>query len=424
MTPRKPPPLGLLLLAVALGAGVAGYLLGRIEGGDETVARGPAPGAARPAPLAADPWAEALGSLDGEPAAVEEPVPEEPAPAAADAGESGLTFAERMDRIRRLGDSPRGQAVLVGLVAEAAARGGEMLPEISAMLDEGWDVKFSSWDGKGPGWPSLRVALLAAAEATGDPHAGDLIATVARTTESPVELVFSAHLLQQLDRLDPETARRTFDSLGGQLTAEEKRAMAGIVGKVIPAVARANPEYAEYFVTTQLRATEGPRADPRLLAPAIDGLPPDRARTLVLDSMMAGDVADNVKRMLGSRAAATGDVATLRGLQDVLATHTLDVRTTSTIARGAMAPNGFGALEKQARHALKEGDLARAGAVASAFEERLAEARRTVRAAGDAGARIPGELAKRDSIYWERLGGLRAQIERERRRLEQAAAAR
>jgi len=81
-------------------------------------------------------------------------------------------------------------------------------------------------------------------------------------------------------------------------------------------------------------------------------------------------------------------------------------------------------MERQARRALKQGDLAQATAAVREYEARLSEARRTVRVAGDAGARIPGELAKRDSIYLERLNGLQAQIAKEQRRREQEAAAR
>ena len=253
-TPRRPPPVGLLLLIVAVGSGLAGYLVGRGEAPDQPPPRPPQRTAS------VDPWDEVFGEENEEnsEAGLEEEQAAEVAPEAelsVEAGEA-LTLNERLDALKRAGDSPRSQKMLLGLVADAAARGAAALPDLRKLLDEGGDIKFKSYDGKSPGYPSLRVALLAAAEATGDPGAAELIHDVANSTESPVEVVFSAHLLDRLDSLDAPTAQRTFEALSGNLSAEEKKAMAAVVGKVVPAAAKADPAYAEHFIVTQLRITD------------------------------------------------------------------------------------------------------------------------------------------------------------------------
>jgi len=417
---RKPPPVGLLLAMVAVGAGLAGYLVGRWEGADELPARPASPRRV----AAVDPWDEVFGDEDNGGVGLEEAEPGSEAVAAEpDPSESGkpLTMSERLVALKRAGDSPRSQKMLLGLVADAASRGAAALPDLKALLDEGRDIKFAAYDGKSPGYPSLRVALLAAAEATGDPAAAALIHDVAATSESPVEVVFSAHLLDRLDSLDAATAQRTFEALSGNLSAEEKKAMAAVVGKVVPAAAKADPAYAEHFIVTQLRITEGPRADPRLVVPALTGLPAARARAIVFDSVVATDVSDRTKRMLASRAAQHGDTKMLTDLRTAIESNAVSPKVSAAVARSAMSGSIYGQMERSAWKALKAGDLKEATQAARNIEMRLNEARLTVNAALNTGAKVPAEINKRESIYRERLMRVKNRIHAEARKLENQA---
>jgi len=148
---------------------------------------------------------------------------------------------ELIDALRRNADSDRSQKMLIGMVADAARLGGKILPEIREMLASGDDIRFGSYKAGQPGYPSLRVALLDAAAATGDPQAIEMIAQVARETESPVEVIFSAHVLDKLDALDIETAQRTLDTALTKLSPEDAKAIGSIMNKVVPAAAAADP---------------------------------------------------------------------------------------------------------------------------------------------------------------------------------------
>ena len=422
MTEPKRPRFGLMLVMVAVGAGLAGYLLGRSRAEPEHPAR-PGPNSRV---ASADPWADLWddeGEEDGTGLAeFDEDAASPGAAAGPAAGESEqgepLSLSQRFDALKRSDNPDRSQKMLVGLVADAARRGAAALPELRELLESGEDITLSSFDGKGPGYPSLRVALLAAAEATGDPAAASLIAEVASTSESPVEVVFIADLLDRLDALDAATAQRTFEALSGTLSIQEKKAMASIVGKVVPAAAAADPIYAEQFIVTQLRITDGPRADPRIVAPALLGLPQQRAREIVLDSVMAPDIDVRTKSMLASRAAQHSGTKMLTDLRAAIESSTLDAKVTSSIARSAVSGRPYSSMERTANKAVKAGDLEEAMAVTRQYEARLAEARLTIAAARTSGARVPAELNKRASIYTERLAKLKKRIYRERQKRE------
>jgi len=399
--PRKKPRAGLLILLVAACGAGAGYALGRLHGEEARPAYAPAP--VYEAEL--DEWETDIVYGDEEDA--EEDIADV---AAGESGEEPIPPSELLDALFDQKDSPRAQKILIGMVADAARLGPRMLPEIRELLESGEDIRFTALGGKSPGYPTLRVALLAAAEATGDPAAAALIADVAETTESPVEIVFSAHLLDRLDSLDPAIAQRTLDTLAGPLTAEQKRAMASVVRQVVPAAAKADPDYAENFLAVQLRITEGPRPDPRMLAPILDGLPRERARSFVLSTISAVDVNDRTKGVLAGRAAQRADTSMLAGLRNAIQSNTLPPRISSVIARNAMSGRAYGVMEKQARKALKTGDVAAAQDLAKRYEARLAEASKTVQAARTTGAHVPGDVNTQGTLYKQRLAMLLAQI--------------
>ena len=176
---------GLMLVLVAVGAASVGFLLGWQMASDAPAERGHH--AQRSAQSTPDDW-EGVDPWDRE---EPEPIPVPVATAAErESKKEYLKPSELIDSLRENANSPRAQKMLLGMVADAALAGGRMIPEITRMLNEGTDITFTSYKPGEPGYPSLRVALLAAAEATGDPAAVKLIAEVAATSESPVEVVF------------------------------------------------------------------------------------------------------------------------------------------------------------------------------------------------------------------------------------------
>ncbi|MHC4931294.1 MAG: hypothetical protein ACYTGV_03790 [Planctomycetota bacterium] len=397
-----------LVALLALGLFASGYFLGLLHGSSEQPGQGRL---AQPRSVVHEDW---LGSdeeawsedLNGE---GEEVMPVPGAEAASEA--EPVTPSELLDALRKTASSPRSQQILIGMVADAARVGGAMLPEIRRLLDEGVDIEFPSYKGKGPGYPSLRVALLAAAEATGSPEAVGLIAEVAQTSESAVEVVFSAHILDRLDSLDQEIAQRALDALSKPLTGQEKKAMASVVRQVIPAAARADPAYAENLLAVQLRVPEGePRMDPRLLAPVLDGLPLDSARNLVLNSITAPDIPDRTKSLMAGRAAQRAELDMLTDLRSAIESNTLPPRVSTTIARSAMGGSRYGRMERSARKAVRKGDLAKAQTIAKSYQSRLVEAQKTVNAAKVAGAKVPKDLQTRATLYKQRLDGINAYI--------------
>jgi hypothetical protein len=404
-TPRS------LILGVALGAGAAGYFLGGLGGRED---RGRPPEAPpRSVYLEAEPAPE--------PPAWEEPGEEQIAAleAAASALAEDLPPAtDLLDALRRSGDAEKSQILLIGMVANAARKGGAALPELRDLLDSGIDLKFPSWEG-GLGYPSLRVALLAAAEATGDPAAAQLIAEVTRAAESPVEVVFGAHVLDRLKALDAPTAQRTLEALGRPLADDQRKAMASIAGRVVPAAAAADPAYAEVFLATQLRMPKGTGADPRMVAPVLDGLPAARAEQLVLAHLAAGDVTDGAKKALAARATQRSELSMLSELRRGIEAGVFTPDVAATVAHGAVANRAYGRIEREAKHALKAGDVATARQLASTYYERLAETEQTVEAARKAGAKLRGDLGAYTNLQRQRLDALRREI-----RKKQAQAAR
>jgi len=417
----KRPRIALLLLGAVAGAGVVGFFVGRL-GRPEAPPGRPASMPSRyvdpaefEAELPAGEWEEPdeedLTALEEAAAAMAEGV-DLPAP------------DEFVEALRQSGDGERAQILLIGMVANAARKGPAALPEIKELLDSGLDIKFRSYDGRGLGYPSLRVALLAAAEATGDPAAAQLIADAARAAESPVEVVFGAHLLDRLKALDPDTAQRTLDSLGKPLSREERQAMASIVGRVVPAAAAADPGYAELFLTTQLRMPKGSGADPRLVAPVLDGLPTERAQQLVVSNLTAADVPEPTKRLLASRAAQQKELSMLTELRHGIEAGIYSPGVSSTVANSAVMNRTYSRMERDARRALKAGDLGRARAIATDYHARLNETQQTVEAAQRMGAKLRRDLPTYTRLQQQRLDSIRAQIQKTLKKQQQAAAAR
>ncbi len=337
-----------LVILVGLGAGVTGYVLGGLRGPEPAPARPPSPPKIE---LPEAPWEE---PGEEQVAAVEAAV-------AAFASDIDLPApGDLVETLRRSSDAERSQILLIGMVANAASRGAEALPEIRDLLASGVDLQFPDWEGQGLGYPSLRVALLAAAEATGDPAATQLIAEVAKTSESPVEVVFGAAMLDRLAALDAPTAQRALESLAKPLSKEQASAMQEIVGKVVPAAARADPAYAEQFLAAQLRMPKGKGADPRFVAPVLDGLPSERARELVVAHLTATDVGDGAKQMLARRAAQRAELPMLSDLRHGIEAGIFSKDVAATVAHSAVANRAYGRIERDAKRALKAGDVGRA----------------------------------------------------------------
>jgi hypothetical protein len=400
----------LVILGVAIGAGATGYFLGGLGG--PPAARSAPPGPPNLAIPEEIPWEEPgeeqLAAVEAAAAVLAEDV-EQPAP------------GDLVETLRRSEDAERSQILLIGMVANAASKGAAALPEIKELLASGIDLQFPDWDEGGLGYPSLRVALLAAAEATGDPLAAQLIAEVTKTSESPVEVVFGASMLDRLDALDAETARRALDALGKPLTKEQAKAMQEVAGRVVPAAAEADPAYAEQFLMAQLRMPKGKGADPRFVAPVLDGLPSARARELVMAHLTAADVNDAAKRMLAKQAARRAELPMLSELKRGIEAGIFSRDVAATVAHSAVANRAYGRIERDAKRALKAGDVSRARELASDYYQWLNETEQTVEAARRMGAPLRKDLPAYTSLQRQRLDSLRNQIAQTAKKQQAAA---
>ncbi len=410
---------GALVLLAVCGSGAAGYLLGRsgVDGEDAPRPRAPTRGSEEShgyRPYRAE-WESFREEVDATPP---------PSPVSAEGGEAPAAVPpnELAAALARDPASPYAQKMLDAFVAEAARRGPAMLPQIQALLAEGVDVKLAAFAEDGRGYPTLRLALLDASAATGDPAALQLLGEVARTSASPMEVVFSAHLLDRLESLDAESGRRALDALTAPLSEQERRALGPVLRQVVPAAARANPDYAEAFLHAQLRPGEGPRADPRLVVPALEGVPPDQARRIALASLTSPEVADRAKAALASHAAGSMDLAALAEVRHAIETRAVPPKVAGQAARAALFSSAFGRLERDLRKALKAGDLAGAERLGRDYAFRVSEAERTVAAARAIGAELPADLDKQASILAERAARTKQQVARERAKLEKARA--
>ncbi|MHC4409086.1 MAG: hypothetical protein ACYS0F_08800 [Planctomycetota bacterium] len=400
---------GILVVAIGLAGLGAGFALGRFTADEPTAGR-TARMVVQQEPGAIDVVREQVG------------VQAESAPAQAATREiPPVEPAELIDALRRDRASPRSQKMLIGMVADAARLGSEVLPDIRRLLESGDDITFAGYKPGEPGYPSLRVALLDAAAATGDPAAAELVAEVARTSESPVEVVFSAHVLDKLDALDAETAQRTLDSVTGKLSKEQMKAMGSILNQVVPRAAAADPGYAETILQQEIHNPARTKGELRRVTPMLDGLPLDRAKDVVLRSMTATDVSDAAKYQLAGRAARRPEVAMLQELRSAIESNVLDPKVSRTIAANAISGRPFSRARSDARKALKAGDIRGAQEYAMDYQLRLAEAAKTLQSARLAGAKIPPKYGKQASIHRENLNNLLLEIRRTHERMLKAA---
>ena len=413
-------PQGLVTVCVALATGAVCYMLGRMQ----TVPEGtPAYARSTVGVREVGPWDDLENDeLDGEAEAPGAPAAEKGTPAGSIKPISGVTTDELVGAVTEKASSPQAQQILAGYIAQAALRGEAMLPEIAKLLREGSDAKLAvAKDGKGH--PTLRVALMEAALATGAAEAIELIAELAQNTESTVEIVFSAHMLDRIDALDQETARRTIDALGTQISKDEMKMMGSVIRQVIPAAAGADPVYAENFLVTQLHTQEGaPRVNPRLVAPLLDGLPADRTTQLVLETLSAADVSERSKRMLVSRAAARPETPILIELRRAMDNGTMTPRVAATVARSSVNARPFRTIEKAMRRAIVSGDFAKAHALSGEYMIRLTEARKTIASARALGARVSPQADKQAGIHADRLRDRLLELARAKRKAEKKAA--
>ncbi|MGQ0614059.1 MAG: hypothetical protein ACT4PV_10010 [Planctomycetaceae bacterium] len=409
---------GALILLAVCGSGAAGYLLGRSGAAGEDAPRPRAVSRASEEAPGYRPYSaewEAFREEAGAP-------PPPPSPGSAEGGDAPAAVApgELAAALARDPGSPYAQKMLDAFVAEAARRGPAMLPEIEALLAAGTDVTLAAFAEDGRGYPTLRLALLDAAAATGDPAATLLLGEVARTSASPMEVLFSAHLLDRLESLDAESGRRALDALSAPLSEEQRRALGPVLRQVVPAAARADPDYAEAFLHAQLRPGEGPRTEPRLVVPALDGIPPEQARRVVLASLTSPEVADRAKAALASHAAGSMDLAALGAVRHAIETRAVPPKVAGQAARAALFSPAFGRLERDLRKALKAGDFAGAERLGKEYAFRISEAERTVAAARAVGSDLPAELEKQASILAERAARAAQQVARERAKQEKA----
>lgn len=410
---RKRPKTGLLVLFVALGAVTVGFLFGRMQAPDPTHRERPS---SRPVAMVVEPPAASGPTEAYADNGFDDPYQEKEAVPA-----DVPTPSELLDALRQHAGTERGQIIALGMVANAARLGPAALPDIRELLNQNVDIKLGGYSGQGLGFPSLRVALMAAAEVTGDPEAVAIIAEVAQTTESPVEVVFSAHLLDRLDALDAETAQRTLSSLAGPLSPEQKKAIGSVVGRVVPVAAAADPVYAETLLTQQLRMEKGTGANPRYMAPILDGLSAERAHDIVMSTMTAADVTDRNKRMLVSRAAQRAELTLLSDLRRSIETGIVPPKIASSIAHSAIGGRRYSNMERSTRRAIKAGDLGKAREIAGAYRERLTEANLTIDAAKNAGARLRNDIHTYARLRQQRFNAMKAQIARAYQKQQKAA---
>jgi len=397
---------GLLVGIAILGAGGAGFLLGREQGGDAPPPRRSADHRTMAEERAwVEPRVEAIEDRPSSPGEVLLPPP------------PPITSEDFLRQMKARSDSPYAQKMMMAFVGEAARRGPEMLPEIRRLLEEGSDIPFPWWEETAHGYPTLRAALLDAAVATGDPAAAELLKQVAASTQSPVEIAFSAHLLDSMGGMDGNVARRVFDSLTLPMSDAQRKLMDPIVRRVIPSAAAADPAYAEIFLSTQLRAEAGKGAELRLATGVLDGLDAEHARNFTLATLGAPDVKDRAKGALAARAAARAEVEVLEGLRYAVEGNSVTPGIAAQMARGAVNGAPFGRMEGRLRAAIKARDLDRADYAAREYHKRLEEAQNLIGAAQRIGAKIDPEIQKQASIYRDRLNRARRQIAEERAKL-------
>ena len=208
-----------------------------------------------------------------------------------------------------------------------------------------------------------------------------------------------------------------------KLDKTQRLAVGSIMGKVIPAAAAADPVYAESLLQAQIRNPELGNGELRRIAPILDGLPLDRAQDLVMSSMTSADVSNKAKFQLASRAARRPEVEMLRELRTAIETNTLEPRLARTIAQSSVNGRAYSKSYKNARKAIKKGDIAGARGQAKQFEARLSEAAKTIDAARNAGAKVPAKYNKQASIHRDNLNALYAQIARKAQQLKKRAEA-
>jgi hypothetical protein len=156
---------------------------------------------------------------------------------------------------------------------------------------------------------------------------------------------------------------------------------------------------------------KGTGADPRFVAPVLDGLPVGRARELVVANLAAGDVSGDAKRALAKRAAQRAELPMLKDLKHGIEAGIFPPDVAATVAHSAVANRAYGRIERDARRALKEGDLAKARSLASDYYQWLNETEQTVEAARRTGAQLRKDLPTYVKLQQQRLDGLRRQIE-------------
>lgn len=396
-----------MAFAVA-GAGAAGFLLGREQAPDRPAGRRVAETRVVPAePEWLERRVEALDDAPSSPGEILVPPPP-PIPA-----------EDFLRQMKEHAGSPYAQKMMMAYVGEAARRGSEMLPEIRRLLREGTDIAFPRWEETGHGYPSLRAALMDAAVATGDPAATEMLRDVAATTQNPVEIAFSAHLLDQVGAMDAGTARRVFDSLTLTMSDEQRKMVDPIARRVLPAAAAADPIYAEAFLSAALRADKG--ADLRLATAALDGMEAGKARDFTIYTLAAGDVKDRAKNALAARAAGRREIEVVRGLREMVEAGRVTPQAASQMARGAVNGSPFGRIEKSIRDSVRSKDLDAADRSVREYTLRLEETKRLITAAQGIGGKVDPEILKMAGIYGDRLNRARRQVAEERARLLQSA---
>jgi hypothetical protein len=161
---------------------------------------------------------------------------------------------------------------------------------------------------------------------------------------------------------------------------------------------------------TQRRLPKGKGADPRFVAPVLDGLPSARAQELVVASLTAADVSDGTKRLLARRAAQRAELPMLAELRHGIEAGIYSKDVAATVAQSSVANRAYGRIEREAKQALKAGDLARARALASDYHEWLGATEQTVEAARRMGAPLRKDLPTYVKLQQQRLDSLRQQI--------------
>ena len=113
--------------------------------------------------------------------------------------------------------------------------------------------------------------------------------------------------------------------------------------------------------------------------------------------------------MLAGRAAQR-DLPLLQEMRQAIESNVVSPKVASTIAHSALGSRSFSRLEKKARRALKQGDVDQARTMASRYQQRVAETKRTITAARNSGAKLRNDTNTRLRLYEQRLNALRGQI--------------